>query len=317
LDRGKIAAERLVIRELGQVDIEKAEDLVRLAFGTFLHIPDPLENPEKKSMIAHRFHQNPGNVIAAYLDGELVGSNILTRWGSFAFLGPLTVRPDLWNAGVGTRLVDEAMKSFSKNGVENLGLFTFPDSPKHQGLYHKFGFCSRFLTPLMQKAINNSGEKNFEMFSSFHGDERDSVLQKASDLTNSLHPGLDLSSEIQLVDDLKLGETVLLFEQSKLIGFAICQSGADTEAGEGRCYVKFGAVRSPGRDFNDLLSACESYGTQRGASALEAGVNLSHDKAFDIMLRRGFQIMFIGVAMQKPNEPAHNRSENFVMDDWR
>jgi GNAT superfamily N-acetyltransferase len=314
--------DKVSFRNLRETEVEKAEELVRLAFGTFLDMPDPLANPSKRKNIAHRFHQNPGNVLAAFLNDELVGANVLTRWGSFAFFGPLVVRPDLWGSNIGTRLIGDSLDVFEKQGVSNLGLFTFPDSPKHLGLYHKFGFCPRFLTPLMEKSLDASDfAGNFQLVADLNQSERETVLAGLRHLTDELHPGLDLTSEIELVDKMKLGDTLLIFdEMSSPVGFAICQSGADTEAGLDRCYVKFGATISGPHSrsyFEKLLSAIEGYAVQKKLETLEAGVNLSHPEAFDLMLTRKYRIAFIGVAMQKPNEPAYERSGTFVLDDWR
>lgn len=314
----------LILRNLRVDEIDQAERLVRIAFGTFLGFPDPSANPSKRQMILHRFNQDPRNVLAAMLNGELVGTNILSKWGSFAFFGPLTVRPDLWDAGIGTILVRKAVEHFAAQGVRNLGLFTFSNSPKHLGLYHKFGFCSRFLTPIMELPVDQMGSNSIDgckMFSNLNESEKQNALGSICELTDELYPGLEVSSEIRLTDEFKLGDTLLIKSDDtsdNLAGFAVCQSGAKTEAGLDRCYVKFAAVR-PGcaKDFERLLTACQSYAAVKGVEAVEAGINLSHDKGFDIMLKIGFRVDFIGVAMQKPNEPAHCRPENFVIDDWR
>lgn len=321
----KSATTKVDIHPIRGEEVEEAEKLVRLAFGTFFNAPNPTENPSERRMIVHRFDQNPHNVIAATLDGVIVGTNVLTEWGSFGFFGPLAVRPDLWNSGIGGKLVAAAVDKFESDGISSLGLFTFADSPKHLGLYHKFGFCSRFLTPLMEKKIESNMTrtyfKNYRRFSKIAQNDRSQALDEIRALTEPLYPGLDLSREIQLVDDFKMGETLLVFDESRnLAAFAICQTGAGTEAGLDRCYIKFGASRigpKASNDFTSLLKACESYAAESKVSILEAGMNLSHDAAFDVMLRNKFQISFIGVNMQKPNEPAYNRRETFVIDDLR
>jgi len=211
---------------------------------------------------------------------------------------------------------------FEKDGVKHQGLFTFADSPKHLGLYHKFGFCSRFLTTLMEKEvrIDQKIEHGLEHFSSYDESEKKEAIRLTRELTDGLFSGLDLSGEIRIVDQQKLGDTLMLFEDSSLIAFAICQTGPDTEAGSNRLYVKFGATKigkNSNRIFDSLITACETFAADRGASVVDAGINLSHDKAFDIMLKRGFRISFIGVAMQRPNEPAFLRNETFMMEDWR
>ena len=72
--------------------------------------------------------------------------------------------------------------------------------------------------------------------------------------------------------------TVLLWDGSKLVALAVCHYGRDTEAGEGTCYVKFGAVRrgitKAGQVFHQLLGVCEALAAAQGLPRIEAGVNL-------------------------------------------
>ena len=76
----------------------------------------------------------------------------MTRWGTVGFFGPLSVRPELWDQGVASRLMQATVALFDRWGTAHAGLFTFAHSPKHHGLYQKFGFWPRFLTPVMTKA---------------------------------------------------------------------------------------------------------------------------------------------------------------------
>ena len=69
--------------------------------------------------------------------------------------------------------------------------------------------------------------------------------------------------------------------------------------------------------FDTLLEACESLAAGRGLERIEAGVNLGRGQAYRRMLARGFRTDIQGVAMQKPDEPAYNRPEVYVIDDWR
>lgn len=90
----------------------------------------------------------------AELDGEFLGSNVARRWGSVGFFGPLTVRPDLWERKIAQRLMDPIIERFDAWGVTHAGLFTFAQSPKHLGLYYKYGFRPRFLTAIMSKPVH-------------------------------------------------------------------------------------------------------------------------------------------------------------------
>ena len=85
-----------------------------------------------------------------------------------------------------------------------------------------------------------------------------------------------MSGEINAVAAQKLGDTVLLWEDARLVGLAVCHCGPGTEAGSGTCYVKFGAARpgpTAGQDFDRLLDACEEMASKSGLSRLAAGVN--------------------------------------------
>jgi len=139
-------------------------------------------------------------------------------------------------------------------------------------------------------------------------------------LTDAVHPGLDVSREIDAVLAQQLGDIVLVGDSADLRGVAVCHIGAGTEAGGGACYIKFGAVR-PGVDaasfFGLLLDACHRLAADRGAKVLVAGANAGRERAWKALAHRGFRSIMNGVAMQRPNEPAYNTVDSYVIDDWR
>ena len=113
---------------------------------------------------------------------------------------------------------------------------------------------------------------------------------------------------------------MLTWAGGELAGFAVCHAGAGTEAGSGKCYIKFGAVRSgpnAKREFRRLLDACREFARTREARTLDAGVNLARLDAYREMLQAGFRATMQGVAMQRNNDPGYNRPEVFLIDDWR
>lgn len=309
------------IRPLEERDLAAADRIFRLAFGTFLGLPDPMTFGGDSDHVATRWRTDPSATIAAEQDGELVGSNFASRWGSFGFFGPLSVRPDLWNKGVAQHLLRRTMELFEDWKTSHLGLFTFPQSPKHIGLYQRFGFSARFLTPLMSKPVGTSPRTvEWSRFSDVPADHREGCLRACRDLTDAIFRGLDLEREIRAVDRHGLGDTILVRDRGDLVGFAVCHSGPGTEAGSGTCYVKFGAVR-PGSDaptlFGTLLDACEHFATTRGLRKIDAGVNMARQEAYRIMLERGFRTLLQGVAMHRPNEEGFNRPGVYALDDWR
>lgn len=301
----------LAIRPLAEADLPEADRIYRLAFGTYLGLPNPTTFSLGRDLIRPRFVADPECVLGAYLDGELVGSNILANWGSFAFFGPLTVRPDLWDQGVASRLLEPTMEIFARWGIRQAGLYTFAASIKHVRLYQKFGFWAQHLTMILSAPVEPpSPAPRHTLFSATPD------LASCRDLTNSIFDGLTVEREIHAVRDQKLGDTVMVWEGSRLAGLAVCHCGPGTEAGPDACYVKFAAARSDAT-LDRLLDGCFTLAADRNALRLVAGVNTARHAAYRRLLDRRFRTDIQGVAMQRPNLPGFNRPDALVLDDWR
>jgi hypothetical protein len=173
----------------------------------------------------------------------------------------------------------------------------------------------------MSKPVRTSSQvTEFSRFSEVPVGERAACLSACRELTDAVYEGLDVQREIQAVDAQGLGDTVLLWNTGGLAGFAVCHCGSGTEAGSGVCYAKFAAVKSgPAADhrFGQLLGSCERFAALRQLSRFVAGVNAGRERAYRHMMAYGFRTDFQGVAMQRHNDPGYNRSEVYVIDDWR
>jgi GNAT superfamily N-acetyltransferase len=311
----------ITVRPLREDDLDTADHIMRLAFGTFLGIPEPTSFMGDAGYVRNRWRADPEAAFGADVNSRLVGSNFATNWGSVGFFGPLTIRPDLWDRGVGKRLMVPVIDCFVKWGVSHAGLFTFSHSQKHVGLYQRFGFWPRFLTAIMSKPVEPTMQSpGWTRYSEVQAGDRESILRDCRQLTDRIYEGLDVSREINAVATLQIGDTVLLWGDAGLTGLAVCHCGPNTEAGSGTCYVKFGAVRSgptAGQDFARLLSACEEMASQGRLSRLVAGVNAARHEAYRAMLERRFSTSIQGVSMHRPNEAGYNRPGVYLIDDWR
>jgi GNAT superfamily N-acetyltransferase len=308
------------VRPLAAEDLDEADRICRVAFGTFLGMPEPEKFFGDADYVRTRWNADRSAGLAAEVDGRLAGSNFAANWGSVGFFGPLTVAPEYWGRAIAQRLLDATMDLFAAWQTRHVGLFTFAQSAKHVGLYQKYGFWPRFLTAVMTAPVNPDSRSGSIRLSGIHDKDLASVMTAIGELTDAVYSGLDLSREIQAVRAQRLGDTVLIDDAAGLRGVAICHVGADTEAGSGACYVKFGAVR-PGPDaecaFGLLIDACHGLAAERGASVLVAGANAGRDRAWRVLADRGFRRDFQGVAMHRPNEAGYSTSDSYVIDDWR
>jgi GNAT superfamily N-acetyltransferase len=312
------------IRPMEERDLLVADRVMRVAFGTFIGLPEPAAFMGDATFIPHRWKADPSGAFVAEHEGEVIGSNLATNWGSVGFFGPLTIRPDFWDRKVGRQLIEPAMECFAKWGNTHTGLFTFSASPKHAALYQRFGFWPRFLLAIMGKPVEGAQATaatgvtgRWRKYSGLSESEKEAALRGCRALTDGIYPGLDVTMEIQAVDGQSLGETLLVGDGPD--AFAVCHFGPGTEGGSGTCYVKFGAAASSQgvEGFGRLLDAVEAFAGERGLPKIFAGVSTARHEAYQAMLRRGFRTEIQGVCMHRPNEDGYHRPGVFVLDDWR
>lgn len=313
---------RIAVGPLLEEDLSAADKIMRLAFGTFLGMPQPETFMGDADIIKTRWTADPSAAFCARVNGTLAGSIIAVNWGSVGFFGPLAVHPDYWNFGIGKKLVEPVMATFDRWGVRHAGLFTFSHSAKHINLYQKFGFTPRFLTAvLLKKVVGKPEDEYLSLYSGLSESQKQSALAECRQLTESLYEGLDVTREILSIDAQNLGDTILIQNSSALAAFAVCHWGAGSEAGSNVLYVKFAVSRAgkeSERHFQELLIACEALAAGRKLSQMLAGANMARSRAYHAILSFGFRLTpIIGVAMQKPNEPGYNREDVFLIDDWR
>jgi GNAT superfamily N-acetyltransferase len=305
---------------LKESELEEAGRIVQLAFGTFLGLPNPLDFMGDRNLMTPRWRSPHVKVIAARDGDRLIGSNVATRWGSFAFFGPLTVLPEYWDRGVAQRLLEATMAIFERWGVRHSGLYTFAQSAKHVGLYQKFGYWPRYLTAIMTRTPEADPKRTAPvLLSALKRSQRELSIRACAKLTHKIDKGLDLTGEIRTLLAQRTGDLVLTYTRGALDAFAACLNGPGSEGGSTGCYVKFGAARGgagAGERFDRLLDACEAFAFSRGAT-VEAGVNLAREDAYRRMRARGYRVVTQGVAMQRPHVEGFNRADAWVIDDWR
>jgi len=310
-----------VVRELRAEDVDAADQIFRVAFGTFLGLPDPGSFMGDAGYVRTRRQANPAGAIAAEVDGQLVGSNFVTSWGSVGFFGPLSVRPELWDRGIGRRLLDRTMEIIEAQGTHAASLFTFPHSTKHVHLYQQYDFWPRQLTAVMTKPVERPvGAPDWTTYGALDDVGREAAMQECRAITDAIYPGFDPSTETLAAHAQQLGDTILVRDGSRLVAFGVCHVGAGTEAGSDVCLVKVGAA-FPGASapdhFRQLLRACEAYAATREVQRLEAGMNTERSQAYREMLAYGFRTALQGVAMMRRNERGYLRDDVHLIDDWR
>jgi predicted N-acetyltransferase YhbS len=311
----------VVVRPLRETDLDEADRINRLAFGTFFGLPEPAKFRGDAEAVRGRFYADPDGAVAAEIDGRLVGSGFLLDWGSVGVVGPLTVDVAQWSKGVARAMMPEFIKRLDARRHALTGLFTHPQSPKHIRLYESFGFWMQRPTAVMEKPVASSAiPEDVILFSRLDAARKRLAVADARAVAETVYPGLDLSRDIRAVDDLRRGDTVLIARDGAVAGFAVCQHGPRTDGGSGQLLITFGAAKSgpqaPG-SFAHLLRACEAVAAARGAPKVHAGTNVGRAGAYRLMQQLGYRTWMNGIIMNRGDDPGYNRPEVYAIDDWR
>ena len=177
-----------VVGKLDERDLPEAARIIRLAFGTFLGVPDPETFWADRDYVYGRQRAAHVTSFGATLDGKLVGSNFVTNPGeAVGFFGPLTVHPDLQEQGIARALLAKAMEQFNAWDTRHVGLFTFSDSAKHIALYQKYGFYARFLTAIMSAKAVRQTAAGWLRFSELSQVQREEALQSCRDVAETVY----------------------------------------------------------------------------------------------------------------------------------
>ncbi len=216
----------ILVRPVREEELDEADRLLRLTFGTQYGLTNPLETFGDRDMIASRWRGSTSVILVTEAEGTVRGTVVVTRWGSVSFVGRMAVHPHLWGKGVASRLVERAEDLFEQWHISQAGLVTQPESPKHIHLYQKYGFWPRCLTAIMTKPVKPSEDLlAISTFSALGKEEKRECIEQTFRVSNSIYGGLDLSTEIRSVYHQALGDTILLWDGPELAGFAICHCG--------------------------------------------------------------------------------------------
>ena len=118
------------VRNLRETDLEEADTILRLSFGTFMGLDDPLSFFGDADYVRSRYATDPNSAFAIEVDGNLAGSNFVTNWGSVGFFGPLSIHPNYWNKGIAKHLIIPVLERLSKLEIQYRGIVYVCPKPK-------------------------------------------------------------------------------------------------------------------------------------------------------------------------------------------
>jgi predicted N-acetyltransferase YhbS len=327
---------KVQVRRVRKGDLAKVRDVLEQSFGDLLERQlgtRPRQAFNGAQYVHHRWLMEPwGCFVAEEDNAKIVGAALATTWGTLGLLGPVAVLTHYHNQTIAQQLIRAVQEFFDENKATLHGVVTYPTSPKHLALFHKFGYRPKSLTALMSRALERPGGRPVapkpplkgalavRRFSTLEETRKKTALTRFHRITNAVCRGLDLAKEVEIVDGLALGDTLLLERGPDLVGFAICHTPGVSEAPTSSLYVKFLAIDPRQRKVEHLeqfVSAIEDLAHAQGIPRVILPVYLRYWLAYSTLVRCGYQIDFTMVRLQKGKPEDYEDPADLLLDDWR
>ncbi len=155
--------------------------------------------------------------------GDIAAFNMVHHSGTEGWMGPLAVRTEYQGGGTGKEVVERGVAWLKAKGAKIIGLETMPRTMDNIGFYSGLGFNPGRLT-ITLTVDAQSTDRAPELLGRLGARDRDDEMLAARALVEVVAPGYDFTREIELTDALSLGDTVLLHERGRLVGFALCHT---------------------------------------------------------------------------------------------
>jgi predicted N-acetyltransferase YhbS len=326
---------KVQIRRVRKGDLAKVKDVLEQSFGDLLERQlgtRPRQAFNGAQYVHHRWLMEPwGCFVAEEDNAKIVGAVLAVTWGTLGLLGPVAVLTHYHNQTIAQQLIRAAQEFFEENKASLHGLVTYPHSAKHLALFHKFGYKPKSLTAIMSRALDRSGARpilprppkgalTVRRYSGLEETKKKAALGRFHRITNAIYRGMDLAKEVEIVDGLALGDTLLLERGADLVGFAVYHTPGVSEAPSGALYVKYLAIDPRHRKAEHLeqfVTSIEDLAHEQGLPRVILPVHLRYWLAYSTLVKCGYQVDLTMVRMQKGKPEDYEDPADLVLDDWR
>jgi len=326
---------KVQIRRVRKGDLSRVRDVIEQTFTDFLErqLGTRPRQPFGGAQYAHhRWLMEPWGCFVAEEDQQkIVGAALGVMWGAVGVLGPVAVLTNYQNQKIGQQLIQAVQQFFGENKAALEGCVTYPSSPKHLALYHRFGFRPKGLVAIASRALERREVRSLtsrgpkppfgvRRYSTLEETRKKAALARFHKITTSACRGMDLAKEVEIVDGLALGDTLVLERGREIVGFAIYHTPGVSEAPAGALYVKYLALDPQARRVDLLeqfVAALEELAQELGLQRLILPVYTRYWTAYTTMLKAGYQVEFTMVRMQRGKQEDYEDPSHLVLDDWR
>ena len=247
--------------------------------------------------------------------GDIVAFNIVHRSGVEGWMGPIAVRSEHQGVGAGKEIVRRGVDWLKVHGAAIIGLETMPRTMDNIGFYSAMGFVPGRLT-LTTTVDAAYADKPAVLFGRLSSRDKDDALGRCRDLVASLIPGYDHSREIQLTDELALGDTLLLQKRDEIVGFALCHT---TPLVEGRAREDLRVLKCALFDlslFDEMVRLLADLARRSGTRRVSIRVQGDYDAAYQRLIALRGRVRWSDLRMTLAGHGERRAERGLVLSNW-
>ncbi len=237
-------------------------------------------------------------------DDRLVAFNMAHRSGAEGWMGPLAVRPDRQERGVGRAIVSAAIDWLIAEGATTVGLETMPRTVDNIGFYSRLGFAPQHLTvTLTSNVTRDELESAAVRLKALPASERATTIGHCRERLRQSLPGYDYSREMNLTGEIGLGDTVVLGGPRGVAGFAVFHSAAlpaGRPADELRVLKLFAESTA---SFLRVMAALEACAHAEGLPRVAIRCQTGYEAAYATLVERGYRVRWTDLRMTLRGRP--------------
>jgi GNAT superfamily N-acetyltransferase len=261
--------------------------------------------------------EDAGDGAMVWRDGEnqLAGFNMVHRSGAEGWMGPIAVRPDRQNEGLGSMMVQSGIDWLKGKGARTIGLETMPRTVDNIGFYSRLGFMPGHLTITLVRDVGRRTADPGNLLSAA-GSRVSEGLAECRALTDRLAPGIDFTRELALTHELRIGDTSLLRREGRLVAFALWHS-APLAAGRPRDEVRvLKLVAESLDDLEHAVDAVQHAAQHERVRRVALRCQSAFADAYLRLVERGFRVHWTDLRMILRGYASAGQRSGVVLSNW-
>jgi GNAT superfamily N-acetyltransferase len=247
--------------------------------------------------------------------GAVAAFNMVHQSGAEGWMGPLAVRADQQGHGVGKDIVGRGVSWLQDRQAKIIGLETMPRTMDNIGFYSRLGFVPGHMTvTLSHEAARN--DSPVELLSRLSPQGRDDAIAECKALVQGVLPGSDYSREIALTGELQLGDTLLLRDGDRLVGFALTHAAPLVEGRTRDDLRVLKLVLAEENRFTAFAKVIANHARHSGIRRVSFRMQGEYSNAYAQAIAMGMQVRWTDLRMSLGAQSGAKPASGIALSNW-